>query len=127
MQSAHAFTTAASGRSEKLLSARLQRHRRAGAALVGMGLLLQGASLSVSMVLGVAPDAALFVVGGGLLSAGMSHNAQARGRSRAWGLLGLLSVVGFVPLVLLATRCLRCGRPGPAWEAVCADCAAPLG
>ena len=58
-----------------------------------------------------APDAnpiwlLVALVGTGLLIAGLAFYAKAKGRSPAWGLMGLLSIIG---LIVLA--CLKDLRP----------------
>jgi len=52
--------------------------------------------------------------------------ARAKGRSGAWGLLGLGCVFGLVALYFLPSRCLYCGRLEPRRLLRCPGCGAPV-
>lgn len=47
---------------------------------------------------------AIYVVGTLLLIAGLGFYAKAKGRSLAWGLMGLLSIIGLIVLAMLEDR-----------------------
>ena len=62
----------------------------------------------------------------GLSCAVMGSWAKARGRSAAWGLLGLSCLPGLLAVVFLPRCCGWCGRPGRRKPGTCADCGGPL-
>jgi hypothetical protein len=50
-----------------------------------------------------------------------------RGRSPAFGLLGLLSCIGLLILYFLSKKCLHCGTSHSYRVKECTSCGAPLG
>lgn len=91
----------------------------------GMALLAFVGLVPALEVLG--PGATLLIVGAGLLllTGGLCIVARLKGRSLAWGALGLLGCVGFVVLHALRRACRRCGARWRSRDERCPACAAP--
>ena len=68
----------------------------------------------------------LLVFPAGLSCAVVGCWAKARGRSAAWGLLGLSCLPGILVVAFLPRCCGWCGRPGGRKPGTCADCGGPL-
>jgi len=59
-----------------------------------------------------------------LIVAGLGSYARMKGRSSAWGLLGVLSCIGLLILALLGKECRNCREKAPSREKECRACGA---
>jgi hypothetical protein len=66
------------------------------------------------------------LVGGLLIVVGLACYASMKGRSAAWGLMGLLYCLGILFLALMAKCCHNCRQIGGRNATECANCHAPM-
>ncbi len=96
------------------------------------GLLLQFGSMGVShpvppgAIQAPDPAQALPLLGGLLMIIGLGLYASMKGRSPAWGLMGLLSCLGLLFLALMSKCCHNCRQIGGRNETECPNCAGPM-
>ncbi len=69
---------------------------------------------------------ALRGLGAIMLIVGFGLYAAMKGRSGAWGLMGLLSCLGLLFLALMSKCCHNCRQIGGRNETECTNCAAPM-
>jgi hypothetical protein len=90
-------------------------------AAIYLGIVVQfiGAGLVIA---GQDSHVLLFLVGGTILSLGLTISAKARNRTWAWGLLGFANFFGAILVLNLKVRCPRCGVEIPREVLLCQDC-----
>lgn len=66
------------------------------------------------------------LAGGILLIIGLCLYASMKGRSPAWGLMGLLSCLGLIFLAIMAKICQNCGLVGGRNDTECKKCQCPM-